>query len=315
MSDVRFDMAANALCQNLSKVILKIHDEVKSITQEIRLRLNRPVAIITPTKTYYLLKNGCITNTVMKNEMLLASQRDIVDTFQNICNYSVYSRQNEIKNGYITLSGGHRAGICGTAVYSGNEITNIRDISSINIRISREVIGCANSLIHDLNGKFDGLLLCGPPASGKTTILRDMARQLSESHNKKVAVIDERGELAGTSGGVFQNDLGQSDILDNYKKGEGIMQAVRCLSPDIVICDEVGTKADIEAIEEGLNTGVSVIASIHASSFEELLRREQAKSLLKTGAFKKIIVLKCRENTGEIKEIINEEDIEKCFRL
>ena len=239
--------------------------------------------------------------------MLIVTPKDVSDTFQSICGYSVYSHQNEIKHGFLTMQGGHRAGLCGTAVYQNGTLSNIRDVSSINIRIARQISGAADKLLEMMNGDFGGLLLCGAPSCGKTTILRDLSRQLSNTYMKKVAVVDERGELAGTCSGVYQNDLGQSDILDGYSKGEGILQAVRCLSPEIIICDEAGTTDDVRAIEQGLNAGVSMIASIHASTRAELLGRVQGRRLLQSGAFEHVAFLKGREQPGEIREYIETE--------
>ena len=191
----------------------------------------------------------------------------------------------------MTIRGGHRAGICGTAVYKDHALTNIRDVSSVNIRVARQVDGAADQLLKNLGTNFKGLLLCGAPACGKTTVLRDLARQLTDNSQKKVCVIDERGELAGTYAGVCQNNLGQSDILNGYTKGEGIMQALRCLSPDVIICDEAGGREDVQAIAQGVNAGVSIVASIHAATPQELLARSQGK------------IFKGRQQPGEIKEI------------
>lgn len=303
----RFDKAAKGLCPRLHAYISALPDSIKSQAQEIRIRTGRPVAVYCTNKMYYLLADGVPVTAFTNGRMLIASQKDITDTFQSICGYSVYSHQNEIKNGFLTMQGGHRAGICGTAVYQNGSLVNIRDISSINIRIARQVDGAADRLIGMLGGRFDGLLLCGAPSCGKTTVLRDLARQLSNGYGKKVAVIDERGELAGTCGGLSQNDLGQSDILDGYAKGEGILQAVRCLSPDLIICDEAGSLDDVRAIEQGLNAGVGIIASIHASTRTELLSRAQGRRLLKTGAFRHAAFFKGRQQPGELKELVETE--------
>lgn len=305
----RFDQSVKGLNQKLYEQLIHIPNHLKEQVQEIRLRVNRPVAIYCSNRMYYITEKHQITTTIMADKMLIATGKDIAETFQNICGYSVYSHQNEIKDGFITMYGGHRAGICGTAVYHHGQLSNIRDISSINIRVARQINGAANKLMQALGENLNGILLCGAPASGKTTILRDLARQLSSNSSLKVTVIDERGELAGTCKGVCQNDLGQSDVLDGYAKGEGIMQALRCLSPDLIICDEVGTKDDVTAIEESLNAGVSVIASIHAGTKREFLKRPQAKKLMETGAFSKLVFLKSRSEPGEIKEICTWEDV------
>jgi stage III sporulation protein AA len=236
------------------------------------------------------------------------------ESFRNLCSYSVYSHENEIRNGYITLSGGHRAGICGTAVLQSDSVSSVRGISSINLRISREIRGAADELLDRIWDRLaGGLLLAGAPSSGKTTILRDLARQLSSGvrgNLKKVAVIDERGEIAGTYCGVPQNDLGCCcDVLDGYPKAEGILLAVRTLSPDIILCDEIGSEREVGAVEQGLNTGVILIASIHAGSIEELVRRKQAIKLLRTGAFATVAQLDASKGPGKIAGIYKAGDL------
>ncbi|MFR2562105.1 MAG: stage III sporulation protein AA, partial [Anaeromassilibacillus sp.] len=179
---------------------------------------------------------------------------------------------------------------------------------SINIRIARQVYGCASAVLQAVGKNLrEGVLIAGAPASGKTTILRDMARQLSSGlcgDVRKVAVVDERGELAGTYRGVPQNDLGPCcDVLDGYPKGEGILQAIRSLSPEFIICDELGGLADVEAAAQGLNAGVGMISSVHAGNVRELLRRQQAVSLLHTGAFGYVVLLEGSREPGRVAEV------------
>ena len=200
------------------------------------------------------------------------------------------------------MAGGHRVGVCGTAVYEENRVSGIRDISSLNIRIAREVYGAADELLRELDKEISGLLIAGPPSSGKTTILRDLARQLSIK-GKKVVVIDERGELGGAFQGICQNDLGLSDVLTGFPKGEGILQAVRCLSPELIICDEAGSRQEAAAIEEGLNAGVGLITTLHAGSLEEIYRRSQGMQLLQSGAFYRIVLLEGRSPPGTVQGI------------
>lgn len=303
----RFDMAAKGLCPRLRTAVTGLPESIKEQAQEIRIRTGRPLAVYCTNRMYYLTAQSKPVTALCGNGMLIVTPKDVSDTFQSICGYSVYSHQNEIRHGFLTMQGGHRAGLCGTAVYQNGTLSNIRDISSINIRIARQIGGAADKLLELMHEDFGGLLLCGAPSCGKTTILRDLSRQLSNTYMKKVAVVDERGELAGTCSGLYQNDLGQSDILDGYSKGEGILQAVRCLSPEIIICDEAGTIDDVRAIEQGLNAGVSMIASIHAATRAELLSRVQGRRLLQTGAFQHVAFLKGRQQPGEIREYIETE--------
>lgn len=301
----RFKQASMLLCTSISRRLIMLPDDIQEQAQEIRLRLNRPTAVCCPDNTYYLTENGCVTNRIIDQPMLKTEQRDMTDIFHNICNFSVYSRQNEIKNGFVTMQGGHRAGICGTAVTENEKITNIRDISSINIRIAREHRGSGNEILRRIKNISGGVLICGSPCSGKTTVLRDIARNLSLNYDKKVSIVDERGEIAGTVRGVFQNDIGMCDVLDGYSKAEGIIQSIRSMSPDVLICDEIGGFDDVKAILQSANSGVSFIATVHCKSKEELAKKVFIKELIKSGVFEKAVFLQSRKNAGKISSVID----------
>lgn len=206
------------------------------------------------------------------------SQRDISECFLELCRNSVHSYAREISEGYITLPGGHRVGFCGTAVEQCGRISTLKDISSLNIRFAREVRGCAEELCRlAFPDGLCSLIVCGKPLSGKTTVLRDMARILGES--RRVAVVDSRGELAGVSGGTPALDVGENtDVLNGYSRGEGIMCALRSLSPEVIICDEIGS--DAEEVRQCMNCGVKLIASAHAGSIPELMGRPALRELL-----------------------------------
>lgn len=262
--------------------LLKLPDESAQDANEIRLRVRQPAMLMT-SHGYQLLY-----------ERELLTPKDIRESFEKICDYSVYSHQTELSNGFVTLPGGHRAGICGTAAIDSNGNRTVKYISSINIRIANEYIGCAKEILQKAFAeKIGGLLIAGPPCSGKTTILRDIALSLSSPpYAQKVVIVDERGEIAAVHRGEPQNTVGIfCDVLNGYPKGEGILNSVRTLAPDVIICDEIGGDSEAEAICEGLNAGVTVISTIHACNVDELYRREQFQKLLKTGAFEKIAFL------------------------
>ena len=305
----RFDECINCLPKKIYDIISKIPDSIKTETQEISLRINRPLCLYSGRNMYFVRQNGTMTSNHNTVNLLYCTKYDIEETFCNICHHSLYSKQTEIKNGFVTMNGGHRAGISGTAVYdSNNQITNIRDISSLNIRIAREIKGVATVLLRVIDFNSGGVLLCGEPSSGKTTLLRDMARQLSK--DRKVSVIDERGEIAGIYNGICQNDMGMCDILNGYRKTDGILQAIRSMSPQVIICDEVGSLEETECIKESLNSGVKVVASVHCRSKEEFFHKPQTLNLLHTRAFAYIVFLDNRKHAGQIQKVCSLKEME-----
>ena len=307
MADTKaFDSAAEILSEDIGAVLKNIPDSKKGTVQEIRIRVNKPLALSDGATTVFTDADGKIMYT-MGEKAFRVSQRGIYDTFRRICDYSVYSRQDEIKNGYITVKGGHRVGLCGTVVLTDGKISALNDISSMNIRIARQVFGVSEEIINHLYPFEGGILIAGMPSSGKTTLLRDLARSLSLGigcHVTRTAVIDERGELSGTYSGVSYNDMGLSDILNGYPKGEGIIHAIRAMSPQVIICDELGTDEDCRLVSQGFNAGAVIIASIHAGNYEELMRRKQAVSLIETGAFKNIVMLESSNRPCKIAKVI-----------
>lgn len=222
------------------------------------------------------LRTGKCAAAVMTDGRMLRcsdifTHEDINECFLELCRNSVHSYAREISEGYITLPGGNRVGFCGTAVLRDGAISTLKDISSLNIRFAREVRGCAEELCR--RAFPDGLcslIICGKPLSGKTTMLRDMARILGGTH--RVALIDSRGELAGVSGGVPALDVGENtDVLNGYPKAEGIMCALRSLSPEMIVCDEIGS--DAEEVRQCMGCGVKLAVTVHAASIDELRSR------------------------------------------
>lgn len=253
------------------------------VIQEIRIRVNKPICLLVNSK------NIIINNTKI-------TKNDIEALFNNICEFSIYSYQNEINNGFITLKGGNRVGICGTAVIENNKIVSIKDITSLNFRISNDFFGCAEKII---DNSFENIVLAGPPASGKTTLLRDIARTLSKCE-KKVCIVDERCEISGIEN---EFDLGiMTDCLRGYEKSFGISLCVRTLSPEFIIFDEIGTLDECESVFESLNSGVNIITSVHCYSKEQFFSRPICKKLISSNFFDKIVFLD--KKPGEIKEIL-----------
>jgi stage III sporulation protein AA len=247
------------------------------------------------------------------------TSEDIAQSIVSMCEYSVHSHQEEMRNGFISLRGGHRAGISGTAVIQNGRISAVRDITSINLRIARDIEGVATPLMERAfaGGRLCGLLIAGPPSSGKTTVLRDLARQLGNGRLGrfvKCVVVDERCEIGAVSDGAPQNNMGLCcDVLSGYPKGEGILHAVRTLSPGVILCDEIGGAREAQGIIEGLNCGIKIIATAHAGSINELLLRPQIKRLLEHGAFERVVQLESEDMPGVVARVMEARDLHEAF--
>ncbi len=235
---------------------------------EVRLRNASPLSLVCTDGIYYVTHRGTLTKNYKEAATITGS--DIRRGMELITRSSVYAFENEIRNGFITLSGGHRVGISGDAVVEGGKISHIRTVQSLNYRFAREVIGAANSIMDRI---FDGIrikntLIVSPPMCGKTTMLRDIARVLSEA-GKKVSVVDERGEIAAIAFGVSPFNLGANcDVLSGVNKADGMLVMLRSMSPDVIITDEIGDERDFDAIREIKKRGVKVITTLHGECSE-----------------------------------------------
>lgn len=281
---------------------------LKEQIYEIRIKIGKPILV-------YSKYGENIVNYVPTKE-------DMKSLIQKISNYSLYAYEEDIRQGFITIKGGHRIGIAGECVMEKGEVKTIRNISSINIRVCSEVIGCSDKLIKYIysqkENRIFNTIIISPPKCGKTTILRDIARNISNGMNsiglygRKVAVIDERSEIGACHFGIPQNDLGmRTDILDNCLKKEGMIMAIRSLSPEILICDEIGTKGDVEALLMAFNSGVNIITSIHGFTIEDLYKRKVFNELLDNGIIERAIVLSSRKGVGTIENIYELREGEK----
>lgn len=266
--------------------------------QEIRLIINKP-----PIINYNNIE--VIENGVIKKE-------DIELMMKRISNYSLYAYEEELKNGYITMPGGHRIGISGEVILEDNDIRGIKNVSSLVIRINKEIKGCSKTLLPFICTKerIKNTLIISPPKCGKTTMLRDITREISNGNNytkgKKTIVIDERSEIGACLFGVPQLDLGlRTSVIDSCPKSKGIMMAVRTLSPEVVICDEIGLSKDIEAIIGALNCGISLITSIHGYDITDYENRMVFKEAIENQVFDIIIVLSLKNGAGTIEKIVD----------
>lgn len=270
---------------------------------EIRLKIDKPILIYS--------KFG------ESNTGYIVTKEEMKSLIQKIVGFSLYAYEEDIRQGFITIKGGHRIGIAGECVMENGCIKTIRNISSVNIRISREIIGASDKVMRYIisNNRIYNTIIISPPKCGKTTILRDIARNISNGMNKaetvkeklegkKVVVVDERSEIAACFMGIPQNDLGiRTDVLDNCLKREGLLMAIRSLSPEVVICDEIGTNGDVEALTVAFNSGVNIITSIHGFTIEDLYKRRVLSGLLNNEVIERAIVLSNSRGVGTIENV------------
>lgn len=264
-----------------------LSNENLDILEEIRVRNNLPL-ICKIGQTDKILNYKTITE-------------DINYIFQKICENSIYTYQNQIANGYITIQGGNRVGIVGTAVLHEDKVTNFNYISGLNFRISRQVIGCSNSvmpsIINQSQNTIYNTLIVSMPGMGKTTLLRDIIRNISNGfegliNGLNVTVIDERGEISATYKGIMQNDLGiRTDVINDIPKHIGMRLAIRSMAPKVIAVDEIGSKQDSEAIKYGMCCGVKGIFTAHGANMEEIKKNPELKDLIDNKLIEKVLVI------------------------
>lgn len=269
--------------------------------EEIRLRIGQPVLLDTGSEELFW---NPFQRRLQKEEenSYCVTEKDLRDMVAYMSNYSIYAFEEEIRAGFLTIQGGHRVGIAGKAVCENGRIQTIRQISFLNIRIAGEKKGCADSVmeyIRNGNSVYNTLIV-SPPGAGKTTLLRDCIRQIAIGDKKhkglKVGVVDERSEIAACYLGVPQNDLGlRTDVLDACPKSEGILLLLRAMSPQIISVDELGGRADYEAVEYALHCGCRLLGTIHGESLEEMQQKTHLKQWLERGFFERYIVIKKSE--------------------
>jgi stage III sporulation protein AA len=290
-----FEQAADYL-KPLEPDFTGLPRRITDTVHEIRLRAGQPVVL------------ECEKGRIKLASIVTPEQ--IAQCIREFCGYSIHSYEKQFREGWLTLKGGHRAGFTGTAVLSDGKVENVRDISSVNLRIARQFPGCADDLYSrmsgsenppplntDLDAQPDGLLIIGRPMSAKTTVLRDLCRQISAK--SKVALIDERSEVAAVYNGVPALDVGENtDILNNFPKSQGIMTALRCLSPEYVLCDEIGFEArELTALA---NSGIKMILTAHCAGLREAYASTRIRSLLAAGGISHIAVLGHSANIGKL---------------
>lgn len=274
-------------------IILNVLEEEQSCTEEIRLRTGQP-----PTLT--------ISNEVRHTEGELVEQHELERLLQTACKWSLHTVLDQLSGGYMTVEGGHRIGVVGTAIMEGSRVRTIRDISSVNMRIARQIKGCASDIALQICGaeRPANTLIIAPPGAGKTTILRDLIRIISR-RGLRVSVADERGELAAVWQGKAQMDLGPgTDVLTGCPKAQAVQILLRGMNPQVVAVDEITAPEDVLAMECAVGCGAVVLATAHAEHEADLCRRPLYRTLLEVGLFEKLVILG-REGAARVVRVKN----------
>lgn len=274
---------------------------------ELRLRRRLPLMLCLGRDVFFITAKGKLLNHFSEYSYV-PDDDEFELIFRRLCNYSVHCEIDNLINGYMTVRGGNRVGVCSAAVKTNGSVTAVKEITSLNIRISKEIKGCAAPVLGMLYvSSLPSIIVASPPGGGKTTFLRDMARSLSGGFSNryiKTAVIDERNEFACKDDGVITADLGfNTDVLTGFSKAAGIDMAVRTLSPQLVICDEVSSPAEVEAMKTGFLSGCSFAVSVHASSKDSLMNKDIVRRLIATREFSYVVLLKNYTDEFEIMEV------------
>lgn len=266
--------------------------------QEIRIRAGRPVTVLCGNREYI---SGRVTDGAQVSEILAY-----------LSSYSLYAYEDEIRQGFLSLPGGHRVGLSGRTVLESRKIKTITEISSLNIRFAHEIRGCADGLLPHLweNGRLLHTLIVSAPGRGKTTLLRDCIRQISNGSpyngGMTVGVVDERSEIAGSFRGVPGNDVGmRTDVLDGCPKAEGMMMLIRSMSPKVIAVDEIGSSDELAALMTAMHCGCVLLATVHGSSMEELRKKPVLKDMMELKMFERYVVLDCGKKPGCVKMLLD----------
>ncbi len=304
MRTIEASQIQNLFSGNIRRLLLQADLDYEKL-YEIRLRAGRPMFLIYDGGECFLRTRG--------REPYLVTREDLKETLEYVSGYSLYAYEDELRQGYMSVQGGHRVGVTGKVILDGDRIRGMKYISCINLRLAHEIRGCADPVMEHIRKEnwTAHTLLISPPRCGKTTLLRDMIRQLSNGYGKvpgvTVGVVDERSELAGCYQGMPQNDLGiRTDVLDGCPKAHGMQMLIRSMSPSVVAVDELGREEDFKAVESVIYSGCKLIATAHGESLEEIFSTPFFGRLRKMKVFERYILLGKEQRAGIIRGIYDE---------
>lgn len=289
--------------------------------EEVRLRADKPLVLQNYYKEWFIGPGNLLS--AKPTGAFIVTQEDIRDSLELMSENSIYAYQEEIRNGYITIKGGHRVGLAGRVVLDGGFVKNIKDISGLNIRLANQIFGCSAKVIKYLirnSSDIFNTLIISPPQCGKTTILRDIARSLGNGlpelgfRGVKIGIVDERSEIAACQKGIPSNDVGlRTDVLDGCPKKIGMPMMIRAMSPKVIITDEIGNEGDREAIHSALNAGVRIITTAHGYNVSEMKSRREVLKLIEDKVFERYIVLGNANGPGTLAEVIDGKNMESIY--